>query len=177
LAYEFLKLIFGFQSAYVADNPDALVFTGPSGRPMRRSNFNKAVDWKRAVEAVGVPHLHLHDLRHTGNTLAAGTPGTSTRDLMERMGHDNMRAALIYQHTTRDADKRIADGLRDGIERAVRDDQPAPLTARGQHAADGTRGRRLATTPRRPVFRGLQRGAGDGNRTRTVSLGTGGCTW
>lgn len=28
-----------------------------------------------------------------------------------RMDHDNMRAALIYQHSTRDAGRRIADSL------------------------------------------------------------------
>ena len=60
---------------------------------LRRSNFNKAIKWKQAAAAIGVPELHLHDPRHTGNTLAAGTPGASTRDLMERMGHDTMRAA------------------------------------------------------------------------------------
>ena len=100
--------------------PDALVFTGPSGRPLRRSNFNKQVRWEQARATLGVPNLHLHDLRHTGNTLAAATPGTSTRDLMERMGHDTMRAALIYQHSTRDAGRRIADALQAEIERATR---------------------------------------------------------
>jgi len=35
----------------------------------------------------------------------------STKDLMARMGHDDMRAALIYQRATSDADQRIADKL------------------------------------------------------------------
>jgi hypothetical protein len=30
---------------------------------------------------------------------------------MARMGHDSMRAALIYQHTTQKADRKIADAL------------------------------------------------------------------
>jgi hypothetical protein len=30
---------------------------------------------------------------------------------MARMGHDDMRAALIYQRATQDAADRIADGL------------------------------------------------------------------
>jgi integrase len=47
--------------------------------------------------AVGLPAgFHLHDLRHTGNQLAAMT-GASTRELMRRMGHASMRAALAYQ--------------------------------------------------------------------------------
>jgi integrase len=126
----------GFVLTAVVDHLDAigpeataLLFTGPSGRPMRRSNFNKAIDWHASVAAIGVPQLHFHDLRHTGNTLAAGTPGTSTRDLMERMGHDSMRAALIYQHATRDADRRIADALDDQLQ-----GHAARVIARRSHA-------------------------------------------
>ena len=54
-----------------------------------------------------MPKLHLHDLRHTGNTLAASS-GASLKDLMTRMGHDSPAAALIYQHATREADAAIA---------------------------------------------------------------------
>ena len=84
--------------------------TGPKGAPIRRGNFNPLVGWMKAVEAIGAPGLHFHALRHTGNTLAAAT-GVSTRDLMARMGHDSMNAAIIYQHATREADRVIADGL------------------------------------------------------------------
>lgn len=78
-----------------------------SGRPIWRGNLNKLIDWKAAVGRIGQPHLHFHDLRHTGNTLAAPT-GASTRDLMARMGHDSSQAALIYQHATAEADRAIA---------------------------------------------------------------------
>jgi len=73
-------------SDFSEDGNDALIFTTPKGRPLRRSNFNEAVGWSAAVAALGVAHLRFHDLRHTGNTLASMTPGISTRDLMERMG-------------------------------------------------------------------------------------------
>ena len=95
---------------FVSPELTALVFTGPKGAPIRRSNFNPLVGWLEAVEAIGEPGLHFHDLRHTGNTLAAAT-GVSTRDLMARMGHDSMNAAIIYQHATREADRVVADGL------------------------------------------------------------------
>jgi integrase len=52
----------------------------------------------------------VHDLRHTGNTLAAQS-GASLADLKAGMGHDSDHAALIYQHATRDADRKIADAL------------------------------------------------------------------
>jgi len=94
----------------VPDDPEAFVFTGPNGRPIWRGNFNKLVDWKGAVESVGVPGLHFHDLRHTGNTLAART-GASLADLMARMGHDSSQAAMIYQHRSRVADRAIAQAL------------------------------------------------------------------
>lgn len=35
---------------------------------------------------------------------------------MARMGHDSDRAALIYQHATRDTDQRIADALSARVE-------------------------------------------------------------
>ncbi|WP_285775698.1 hypothetical protein [Microtetraspora sp. NBRC 13810] len=30
---------------------------------------------------------------------------------MERMGHDSVRAALIYQHSTAEADRKIANAM------------------------------------------------------------------
>jgi hypothetical protein len=53
--------------------------------------------------------------------LAAGSKA-STRDLMSRMGHDSMAAALIYQHASREADKAIAAHLDAAFEDAD-DDQ------------------------------------------------------
>lgn len=95
---------------YVGAAANALVFTTESGKPILRGNFNKMTQWSESAAAVGMPGLHFHDLRHTGNTLASNT-GTSLRDLMARMGHDSPRAAMIYQHATDGADRAIAAGL------------------------------------------------------------------
>jgi hypothetical protein len=84
--------------------------TGTKGGPLRRSGFSKLTRWVDVVRMMGVPGLHFHDLRHTGNTLAADQ-GVSLRNLMARMGHDNERAALIYQHASNRADRRVAEGL------------------------------------------------------------------
>ena len=100
----------GHLDGCVGQSPDSLVFTGSRGGVLRRSNFRRAVKWSKTVEAIGVPGLHFHDLRHTGNTHAAAT-GASLRDLMDRMGHDSARAALIYQHKTAAAGRAIADAL------------------------------------------------------------------
>jgi len=105
---------------YVREEPDALVFTGENGRPIWRGNFNKLVDWSTAVAAIGAPGLHFHDLRHTGNSLASRASGTSLRDIMARMGHDNPRAALIYQHANQEADQGIADSMDEKVRAARR---------------------------------------------------------
>ena len=95
---------------YVKPEPGALVFTGIMGVPIRRQNFNKLTGWPHAVEAIGVPGLHFHDLRHTHNQFAANS-GAGLRDLMTRMGHDSERAAMIYQHEARGADKAITEAI------------------------------------------------------------------
>lgn len=113
---------------FVGPQPGALVFCGPTGVPLRRSNFGKMSGWPYAVRSVGAMGLHFHDLRHTGNTFAAAG-GTGIRDLMERMGHDSERAALIYQHRARGADKIITDSIDAHVEAERRrrdDDDGAP---------------------------------------------------
>ncbi|WP_309228035.1 site-specific integrase [Micromonospora sp. CMU55-4] len=72
-------------AAEVDDSLDAFVFTTESGRPIWRGNLNKLIAWKASVARIGQPELHFHDLRHTGNTLAART-GASTRDLIGTHG-------------------------------------------------------------------------------------------
>jgi integrase len=99
---------------YTAGAQDALVFTGEQGGALRRPNFNQRVKWTATVTAIGLKGVHFHDLRHAGNTWAAQA-GTSTKDLMVRMGHDDMRAAIIYQHASSEADQAIADRLSDRV--------------------------------------------------------------
>lgn len=113
-----LPQIGAHMDTYVNDEPDAFVFTTPSGTTIWRGNFNKLVDWRKTVAGIGAAELHFHDLRHTGNTLAART-GTSLRDLMTRMGHDNPRAALIYQHASAEADLAIAAAINVMVEAAT----------------------------------------------------------
>ena len=87
-----------------------LVFPNDKGEPIHRAAFTTV--WHRARRRAGLPGFHFHDLRHTGNTLAA-TTGASTRELMARMGHASMRAAVLYQHATSERDLEIAQALSD----------------------------------------------------------------
>lgn len=104
----------------VDEDPDAPVFTGERGGVPRRGNWRANVGWKDAVKVAGLPEgFRFHDLRHTGNHLAAQT-GASTRELMQRMGHSTVRAALIYQHATDARSRLLADRL-DLLVRAQRE--------------------------------------------------------
>ena len=84
--------------------------SGPKGAPLQRSNFNRMSGWPRPARAAGLDGAHFHDLRHTGNTFAAST-GVGIKDLMARIGHDSERAAMIYQHQARGADRAITSAI------------------------------------------------------------------
>lgn len=43
--------------------------------------------------------------------MIAAASGAGLKDLMARIGHDNVRAALIHQHTVRGADKLIIEAI------------------------------------------------------------------
>ena len=148
---------------FVGTDSESLLFTGEKGGLLRTSNFRRAVDWSRAVKRCGLPDgFHFHDLRHTGNNLAAASGG-STRELMHRMGHSSMQAALIYQHATSDRDREIALGIDARLEKMKIWPTNGPPSL----------GRGLQQTIRPPdTARELRWrcGAGDGNRTRTISL-------
>ena len=96
-------------AAFAEDGPEGRLFVGHRGNTLHRSNWTPV--WSAARSAADLdPGVHLHDLRHTGNHFAAAS-GASTRELMHRMGHASMRAALIYQHATAERDARIAATL------------------------------------------------------------------
>jgi integrase len=108
-------------AVYVKPGPGSLVFPGIMGGPVRRGNFNKLSGWPYVVEAIGMPGLHVHDLRHTGHQFAANS-GAGLRDLMARMGHDSERAAMIYQHEALGADKAITDAIDKHVDDEQRQD-------------------------------------------------------
>ena len=94
---------------FAAPGDDGLVFTSSEGKPLRRSNFCRRV-WHPALRAAGLPAIHFHDLRHTGNQFAADE-GANLRELMDRMGHSTTRAAMAYLHGSDERQQVIADAL------------------------------------------------------------------
>lgn len=113
------------------------VFPNSKGEPIKRSSFRSV--WLLARATAGLPNLRFHDLRHTGNTLAA-TTGASTRELMARMGHSTMQAALIYQHATRDRDAAIAKSLSDLVAGVDSTPTAPALKMPRDHGESGTAG-------------------------------------
>ncbi|WP_425314661.1 tyrosine-type recombinase/integrase [Streptacidiphilus jiangxiensis] len=101
---------------FAEDGPDGRVFVGPRSGLLRRSNFHHL--WTAALIKAQVRKARFHDLRHFGNAMAADA-GASTRELMHRMGHSTMDAALRYQHIRGERDRLIADGIADAITKAL----------------------------------------------------------
>jgi integrase len=106
----------GHLRLWCGPEPEALVFTGMKGAPLRRNVWYGI--WHQAVRSSSLPAgFHFHDLRHTANTIAAATPGVSTKDLMYRLGHSSGRAALLYQHATLRTDAVIAGAVGEAVRR------------------------------------------------------------
>jgi|SRR5579884_4095601 len=106
--------------------PAAFLFHGRRDptEPLRRARLSEA--WQEAVARVAdaPPGLRIHDLRHHAATLTARSPGTTTKELMARIGHSSPRAALRYQHATEERDRRIADYMEQAIEKALAEAPP-----------------------------------------------------
>ena len=107
---------------FTQPGPGGRLFIGAQGGIPRRRNFNRI--WKKALKDAKVPTelgLHVHDLRHTGSTWSAQS-GATLKELMSRIGQSSTRAAMIYQHATRDRDHAIAAALNLLIEGARREE-------------------------------------------------------
>lgn len=84
------------------------LFVSRDGSPLRGDTLYQA--FVRARAKVGLDGLTFHDLRHTGQTLAAQT-GATLADLMKRLGHSSMAAARRYLHAVDGRDREIAKAL------------------------------------------------------------------
>ncbi|GGM11425.1 tyrosine-type recombinase/integrase [Dactylosporangium sucinum] len=84
------------------------MFVGRTGSPMRGDSVRQA--FVRARAKVDMPGFRFHDLRHTGQTLAAST-GATVKDLMRRLGHASPVASYRYLHAVDGRDAEIASAL------------------------------------------------------------------
>ena len=64
----------------------------------------------RALREMGRSDIRVHDLRHTGQVLAAQS-GATLADLKARLGHSSVNAAMKYAHAAGDHGRQIADRM------------------------------------------------------------------
>ena len=100
---------------------ETLVFTGPNGAPLRRSNFARRV-WRPALRKAGLEHVSFHALRHSAAAFMIGS-GADAKKIQRRLGHATIRMTYdLYGHLLPEADEEVAAGLEDLWRAAV----PAP---------------------------------------------------
>lgn len=74
-------------------SPETLVFTSPTGQPLRNSNFRRQV-WYRAVADTGLPDgLRIHDLRHTCASLLI-SQGAHPKAIQAHLGHSSISVTM-----------------------------------------------------------------------------------
>ena len=63
--------------------------------------------------------ITIHELRHTAGTMAAQL-GSTTKEIMVRLGHSSPQAALRYQHAVEDRDRELVRRIDAMIEETQR---------------------------------------------------------
>lgn len=96
---------------FTKSDPDALVFTTSNGYPLYKGRMSW---WVTAKRRLNLDHLHFHDLRHTGQTMAM-EKGASAQDLKRRAGQSSDNAMRIYLHGNPKRDRALADSLTDDV--------------------------------------------------------------
>jgi integrase len=100
-------------AAHLAEHPpgaDGLVFTAPRGGPLRAGAFRTRY-WMPGLEAAGLGHVRIHDLRHTAAALAIRA-GAHPKAIADRLGHSSITTTLDrYGHLFPVLDEALADHL------------------------------------------------------------------
>ncbi len=91
-----------------ATNPlNVLVFATSQGTPPSPSNIRRR--WHTpTLKAAGLPHVRLHDLRHTAATLAV-VAGESILFVQAQLGHTSVRTTQRYAHPDAAAHRAAAE--------------------------------------------------------------------
>jgi integrase len=108
IAKDLMSELIKHMDLFVIDaSPEALIFTTSTGLPLFRGRKSWFVTAKRRLD---LDHVHFHDLRHTGQSLAM-VRGANTKDLQRRAGQSSEAAARIYMHGSKARDKQVAESL------------------------------------------------------------------
>jgi integrase len=92
-----------------------LVFTSTKGTAIDPQNLIK--DFKKTLQAAGLPDMRFHDLRHTSITLLLNEVGAPVKEAQRRAGHTRPSTTMdIYGgEVTSKMDEVVAQGLDDLI--------------------------------------------------------------
>jgi site-specific recombinase XerC len=82
------------------DDPDARLFTGPSGGRITTATLRDATSWDDGVSELGYEQLKRHGLRHTGLTWMADA-GVPLHSLRKIAGHGTLTTTQRYLHSDR----------------------------------------------------------------------------
>jgi integrase len=100
------------------------VFTDERGNPLQRNDFNERV-WRPAREAVGLPEVTMHDLRHFYASLLISA-GLSPKVVAKLLGHKDAAMTLqVYAHLWPDDEDRSRQAIDDVFRRDVPKMRPA----------------------------------------------------
>lgn len=113
---KFLVEMFSEHLVALDGGPDALVFTGPDGGPLRHHNMYLR-HFKPAVRVALPPDKHglrFHDLRHTCASLLIAA-GAHPKAIQEHLGHKDIQTTFnVYGHLLPSAREALAAAL-DGV--------------------------------------------------------------
>jgi integrase len=88
-----------------------LIFASVIGTPMDAVTFARKFD--QALKRAGLPHIRVHDLRHTVATFMLAQ-GIAPKLAMDALGHSNLSMTMgTYQHVTVHLRREIAKGMQD----------------------------------------------------------------
>ena len=105
------RFLFDELAKHVATmSPDDLVFPAIKGGALRAQGFQRAA-LTEAANALGVPGLHPHELRHTAASLAIAS-GADVKVVQQMLGHKTATMTLdLYGHLYPDRLDDVAERL------------------------------------------------------------------
>jgi integrase len=128
--------------------PADWLFAAPAGGPLSEANWKRSVSWTKAIAALGMPDLRVHDLRHTAASVWLGA-GADPKVVQRILGHASAAMTMdlyghLIDHNLWEAARRI-DGVSGGTTGARADSEP--LSASTPKTRKGTLTSNFASEP------------------------------
>ena len=118
--------------SHVGPAPEALLFTSPSGQPLRYNNFYRRF-WARALRDADLAPTGLHALRHTCASLLIAH-GAPIKAVQAQLGHQSAELTLDrYGHLYPDQMDVLAGRLEDARNRGLGETTNRRSAADGDH--------------------------------------------